>query len=81
MKVLIADDQAEVRSAIKILLEQEYELDVLDEVEDAGSLYLKTRKMCPDLILLDWELSNRTMTDAVPVLRGFAPGLRIIALS
>lgn len=81
MKVLIADDQAEVRSALKVLLEQENGLYILDEAEEINSLKLKVEYIHPDLVLLDWELSNQSMAPMVPVLRQLVPGLRIIALS
>lgn len=81
MKVLIADDQAEVRSALKVLLEHESGSYTLDEAEEINSLLLKAEHTCPDLVLLDWELSNRLMTHIVPILRQLVPGLRIIAMS
>lgn len=81
MRVLIADDQAEVRSALKVLLEQENELYVLDEAEEINSLLLKVQNSCPDLVLLDWELSHQSMVNTVPILKKLVPTLRIIALS
>ena len=81
MKVLIADDQAEVRSALKVLLEHENGSYILDEAEEIDSLLFKAEHTCPDLVLLDWELSNRIMAEIVPLLRRLVPGLRIIAMS
>jgi len=81
MKILIADDQAEVRSALKVLLEQEYRDYDLDEAEDINSLLRKIEMNRSELVLLDWELSNQLMTDMIPVLRQLVPALRIIALS
>jgi len=81
MKVLIADDQAEVRSAIRVLLEQENEIYVIDEAEELNSMFMKVESGKPDLLLLDWELSNRILSETISVLRQLAPGIRIIALS
>lgn len=81
VKVLIADDQAEVRSALKVLLEHEEGIGALDEAEDISSMLLKVENGCPGLLLLDWELSNQLMADTVPILRRLVPELRIIALS
>ena len=81
MKVLIADDQAEVRSALKVLLEHDNGQYVLDEAEEITSLLLKAEYEEPDLLLLDWELSNQPMADIVLTLRQHFPGLKIIALS
>ena len=81
MKILIADDQAEVRSALKVLLEQEYRDYDFDEAEDINSLLRKIEMNRSELVLLDWELSNQLMADMIPILRQLVPALRIIALS
>ena len=81
MRVLLADDQIEVRLALKILLEQESGLDIVDETGELGSLLIKTRESRPDLLLIDWELSGLRVSDIIPVLRSLHPGLRIIAMS
>lgn len=81
MRVLIADDQADVRSALRILLEQEDQLCLIYEADGIDEILMKTECMQPDLILLDWELSNRGMAQTVGMLRQLDPGVRIIALS
>lgn len=81
MRILLADDQTEVRSALKIMLGQEPGLDVVDEVGELASLLVKARESVPDLVLLDWELSNIRVSDMVPLLRRLCPGMKIIALS
>lgn len=81
MRVILADDQIEVRLALKILLEQESGLDIVGEADELGSLLIKTEECRPDLMLIDWELSNLRVSDIIPVLRYLQPKLRIIALS
>jgi DNA-binding NarL/FixJ family response regulator len=81
MKVLIADDQSEVRSALKVLLEQETELDIIGEAEDIDSMLSSAESDHPDLILLDWELPGKSMIRIIPILRQLVKGLKIIALS
>lgn len=81
MRVLLADDQIEVRLALKILLGQENGLDVVDETGEMGNLFIKLKESQPDLVLIDWELSNLRVSDIIPVLRYLHPGLRIIAMS
>jgi DNA-binding NarL/FixJ family response regulator len=81
MRILIADDQAEVRSALKVLLEQEMELDTVSEAEDMESLLLRMESDQPELILLDWELSGKSMILFIPILRQLVKGLKIVALS
>ncbi|HEX2947785.1 MAG TPA: response regulator transcription factor [Clostridia bacterium] len=81
MRVLIADDQADVRSALMILLEHMNDDFNFEEAEDAAGLFEKAVTFRPDLILLDWELSGSSMWDEVSNLRKLARGTAIIALS
>ena len=81
MKILIADDRPEVRSAIRILLEQNNASYLFEEVNDINYLVQRCGDIKPDVILLDWELSDQSMVTVIPVLRQLAPNLRIIAMS
>jgi two-component system chemotaxis response regulator CheY len=81
MRVLIADDCSEVRSAIRILLEQKTGFEIVGEAGEVESLLKKLESEQPDLLLLDWELSDRSMAEYMPLLRLHIPGLRVIAMS
>jgi len=80
MRVLVADDESKVCSALRLLLEQELELAVVGEVAGAAELLSQTSLTGPDLLLLDWELPGLTASDLV-TLRWQHPHLQIIALS
>jgi DNA-binding NarL/FixJ family response regulator len=81
MRVLIADDQPDVLYALRVLLEQQEGHFIIEEAEDADSLMLKVKETKPEILLLDWELSNRDMTDVVPEIRKLARDICIIAMS
>ena len=81
MRILIADDQADVRSALGLLLNQEPDLQVVAEATDAVSVLLAVEEHLPALILLDWELPGAPSASLVRVLRSQWPQLRVIALS
>lgn len=81
MKILIADDQPEVRYALRVLFEQEDGFFDVTEAEDTDRLLLHCEISQPDLLLLDWELSNRGMTEALIRVRELVPGISVIALS
>ena len=80
MRVLIADDQPSVRSALKLVLEQQ-DIDVAGDVSDSGELlsWLKTNQA--DLLLLDWELPNQSGKEIIPILRARYPRLAVIVLN
>ena len=81
MRVVLADSQAEVRGALRLLLEKELGLQVVGEVASATEL-LATLPICgPDLVLLHWRLPDIQPTELLPALHTRFPCLRIIVLS
>ena len=82
MRVLLADDQSKVRSALRLLLEQEPGMSVVGEAAEAEDLLAQVRAVHPDLVLLDWELPGLQAANPVlPTLRALCPHLSVIALS
>ena len=81
MRIVIADDQADVRSALRLLLEQEPEITVVAEAGDAALLMAQVHRSRPDLLLLDWELPGLPATELLPILRDMCEDLMVIALS
>ncbi len=85
MRVLLADDQAWLRSALRLLLEQEPDVEVIDEAGEAKSLLSKTQSARPHLVLLDWELPGMRAggggRQLLATLHGFCPNLAVIVLS
>ena len=81
MRVLLADDQAKVRSALRLLLEHQPGLEILGEAVDTTGLLDWAKAAHPDLVLLDWELPGLPAIALLPRLRAHQPGLRVIALS
>ncbi|NIV34622.1 MAG: response regulator [Anaerolineae bacterium] len=81
MRVLLADDQAKVRSALRLLLEHQPDLEILGEAVDATGLLDWVKAAHPDLVLLDWELPGPPAITLLPQLRAHQPDLRVIALS
>lgn len=80
VRILLADDQDQVRSALRFLLEQENDLSIVGEGVNAQALIERTRATLPDLVLLDWELPG--LQDGIlGALWEIRPGLSVIALS
>jgi DNA-binding NarL/FixJ family response regulator len=81
MRVLLADDQAQVRSALQTLLKQERGVSVVGEASEARDLLTQIGATHPDLVLLDWELPGLPAIGSLPALRMICPTLLVIALS
>ena len=81
MRILIADAQPRVRFALRVLLERQPELEVLDEAVDAEHLLAQIETVCPDAVLLGWELPGMDMPRLLSSLREACPDTAVIALS
>lgn len=81
MRVFLADDQESVRSALRLLLEQEAGMEIVGEAGDAAHLLALVEQAAPDVILLDWELPGLPGVDLLRLLRFLRPGTAIVALS
>jgi DNA-binding NarL/FixJ family response regulator len=81
IEILLADDQPQVRSALRLLLEQQPDIHVLGEAVDAQDVLDWPSATCPDAVLLDWELPGLQGGNALATLRARRPQLKVIALS
>ena len=81
MRILLADDQPHICSALRLVLEYEPNLQVIGEVSNTTDLLTQTRTSRPDLVLLDWELPGQPTSDLLGKLRKYQPDMSVIALS
>lgn len=85
MRVLIADDQVSLRSALRLLLEHETNIDVIEEAGSIPSLRKLLGSVHPDLLFLDWQLpgldTNGARQRLTEELRAHNPQLYIVALT
>jgi len=80
MRILLADEEPRVRSAIQLLLEEEPLVDIVEEVANVQELEDHVRIHYPDVLILDWALSGSAPKNLLTSLRNFHPGLFIIVL-
>jgi DNA-binding NarL/FixJ family response regulator len=81
MRVLLADDQDKVRSALRLVIDQEQDFEVIGEVTDPDQLLVKIEECKPDLLLLDWELLPAQRKALFTTLKNHYPHLYVIAMS
>jgi two-component system response regulator NreC len=79
--VLVVDDHTLVRSGLRLLLEAELDVSVLDEAGDAEQAIRLARLHKPNVILLDVVMPGRSGLDAMPDILAAAPKARILVLS
>lgn len=81
MRVLIANDELQVRLALRLLLRQYPDMAVVGEADNVErALELAVRQQ-PNLVLLDWELPGGNGTAVLERLRTARQGLIVIVLS
>jgi len=81
MRVFLADDQEAVRSALRLLLEQEVDVEIVGEAANAAQLLALAEHTAPDVILLDWELPGISGSNLLRPLRFLLPAAIVVALS
>jgi two-component system response regulator DesR len=81
MRVLLADDQAKVRSALRLVLELQPGLRVVGEAVNADDLMIEAETTRPDLVLLDWELPDLMTDGSLAALQKTCPNVCVVALS
>jgi DNA-binding NarL/FixJ family response regulator len=81
MRILVADNDARVRSALHMLLKQEPGEAVIAESGDLDSMAVQIREFQPELVLLDWELPGHAAAALLIALGGLELRPKIIVLS
>lgn len=81
MRILLADNQAKVRFALRVLLERQADFQIVGEATDAEELLDMAEADCPDVVLLAWELPGMPPTQLLAALRVTCPDIVVIALS
>ena len=77
-RCLVADDNPDVRSALRLLLETRFDQIEVSEAADGAQLFDRLAAAPPDCLILDGELLER---DALDRIRQIAPGVRIVVTS
>ncbi|RSM36175.1 DNA-binding response regulator [Amycolatopsis balhimycina DSM 5908] len=72
IKVLLADDQAMIRAGLRLLLEDQPDIEVVGEAEDGAEAIAMARRLRPDVCLVDIRMPK---LDGIQVARALAgPG-------
>jgi two-component system, NarL family, response regulator NreC len=79
--VVLADDHAVVRGALKALLEGQEDLEVVGEAGDIATARAVVAEKAPRVLVLDVNLPDGLAVDALPELREEAPETAIVLLT
>jgi DNA-binding NarL/FixJ family response regulator len=79
--VLVADDHAFVREAVRDRLAQDPDLDVVAMCADGDEVLAAARRTSPDVAILDLTMARVGGLEATALLRAALPSVRVIVLT
>jgi DNA-binding NarL/FixJ family response regulator len=81
LRIIVADGEDKVRSALRLLIEQERSLEIIGEAAEATALLAGVEAHHPDVVLVDWALPGIEAREMVRSLHLLHSDLTIIVLS
>ncbi len=81
MRIILADHHEQSRLALVTLLEEQPEIELVGEAEDAQSLLLLAKKHAANLVLVDGELPDIFMDELIAELHALEPRPVVIVMS
>ncbi|HUF00479.1 MAG TPA: response regulator transcription factor [Anaerolineales bacterium] len=80
-RLLIVDDHAVVRSGLRMLLENERDIEIVGEASSASEAMEAATRLKPNVILMDIGLPDLSGIDATREIKKLAPDVSILALT
>jgi two-component system, NarL family, response regulator NreC len=81
IRIVLADDHAVVRSALRMLLDSEPDLEVVAEAGDIDSTMRYLRGHSPDVLILDLNMPGGPSLKALPAMLEASPETNIVVLT
>jgi two-component system response regulator NreC len=79
--VVVVDDHAVVRSGLRLLLENQDDIEVVGEAGNAKDAIFRARALKPDVILLDVVMPGESGIEVLPQLKKESPETKVLVLS
>ncbi|MEW2412247.1 response regulator transcription factor [Streptomyces sp. NPDC046866] len=77
-RILIADDQEDIRSGFRLILDSQPDMTVVGEAADGESAIVQARELRPDVVLADIRMPR---LDGLEVTRRLAPQTRVVVVT
>ena len=80
VRILLADDNPALRSALTLLLETRLNARIVGESYSMENLLVSLQSKQPDIVILDWELPGAPKTDRIAILHQAYPSVKIVVI-
>jgi hemolysin D len=81
IRILLVDDQKTVRESLKAKLEQASDLEVSGIAHDGYSAIEQVKALCPDIVLIDLEMSGLDGISATRIIRQNFKDVKVLVLT
>ncbi|WP_322817809.1 response regulator transcription factor [Tepidiforma sp.] len=81
IRILLVDDHAVIRQALRMLLEAQPELEVVADCENGREAVQAVERLQPDVVLMDVVMPGLNGLEATRQIRRIAPATRVVMLS
>jgi DNA-binding NarL/FixJ family response regulator len=81
IRTLIADDHELFRRGLRMVLDDETDIDVVDEAGDGETAIALAREHAPDVVVMDVRMPGRSGIDAARAIKEELPGTKILVLT
>ncbi len=81
IRILLVDDHAVIRQALRMLLGSQPELEVVGDVENGREAVQAVEKLNPDVVLMDVVMPGLNGLEATRQIRRSSPGTRVVMLT
>lgn len=81
LRILIADDNKALRDDVRILLNSRPGWKVVAEADNGREALEKSRRLQPDVVIVDYIMPELDGISAIPLIRDVAPQAEIVVLT
>jgi DNA-binding NarL/FixJ family response regulator len=81
IRVLVVDDHALVRDGLRVLLDNEADIEICGEAADGESAVERVARLRPDVVLMDISMPGVGGLEATRTIVAHAPGTRVLILT
>jgi DNA-binding NarL/FixJ family response regulator len=81
LRLLLVDDQAMFREGLRLILAQQADFEIVGEVGDGHAACEATRRLSPDVVLMDLRMPILGGVEATRRIKAEAPSVKVIVLT